>query len=319
MAARRQYRYPVTSDDGQRPCARGDWCSSQTRDDDGTWHPASGPRAFCLADEAKILADARALPDAYRRLAARIGDPVRSGRAVRVPPGSRVLVNGDYDALLRLMAAILGGWAARVRAVPGLQLVPGRYPHGTSEAVGADCGVLVTHPVPLLALADGWMSRTWTWRAGSPMPAELEAEIADLEIIFIGDGWVSAQTRLGGTAAGLDILDLHRSASRLLGETPAPPEILEGVPCRSCEEMSSLARLEQPPPDPEKPEPPFCACLSASCKAVMTRTEYDAWTAMYVAWTRGSGVLTCRRCDRGDCGNCCWPSCSCKLAGHRAG
>jgi hypothetical protein len=398
MAARRQYRYPVTSDDGQRPCARGDWCSSQTRDDDGTWHPASGPRAFCDADRGKIITCAETIPAAYRDLAGRLGDPVRSGRAVRIPPGSRVLVSADIDALMRTMAAVLGGWAARVRAVPGLKLVPNEHPHGAPEAVKADCDVLARHPDPLLALPPGPALRTWTfppakpgslrpaavpcrrcrlplspspsglywwpaacthqlaapvtipaawgatlvtgWRcqacgaklAGDPgrrracrhepsgpaplrpggIPADVEAVIAGLEVVYAGDGWVTCVTDLGGDAAGLDIIEFAGKAARLLGETPAKAETLDGVPCRSCEAMSALELLEQPPPDPAKPAPLYCRCRV--CKEVMTRAGLDAWAAMYVAWTRGSGILTCRRCDGGDCRDCCWSGCTCRLA-----
>jgi hypothetical protein len=184
------------------------------------------------ADQALITASAEALPKAYERLGNQIGTPARRGRAVRVPPGSRMLLNGDIDALIRLMYPILGGWAARVRAVPGLSLARHGHPPGSLEAVAADCRVLFLHTVPMLALADGPMARTWTWRAGTPMPPELEEQIADLEINFIGDGWVRAVTDVDGTTAGHDILDLHRAAVKLLGETPAPLLPLHRVPRR---------------------------------------------------------------------------------------
>jgi hypothetical protein len=318
MAARTNYQassVPVTATEGQRACARQERCSAKTRDDDGTWHPARAYAPFCPADTTRITQDAEALPKAWERLAARIGDPARTGRAVRVPPGSRVLVNPEIDALLRLIADLAGGWAARTRAIPGLSLSRPGHPHGTAERVGEDCDVLATQTVPLLALPSSSMARTWTWPAGSPMPDWLEAEIGDLHILHIGDGWVRALTELGGEAAGLDVLDLHRDASRLLKETPAPPEYLDGIPCRSCEAMSALAIIEQPPPEPEKPPPPWCRCTD--CRDEMTRKEYEAWAAQYAAWTKGSGILTCRRCDLGLCERCCWRGCSCAAAGHR--
>lgn len=316
MAARQRYQAPPVTDGEQRECARGPWCSASTRDEEGTWHPARSYAPFCPADTSKITADAEALPAAWERLAARIGDPVRSGHAIRRPPGSRVLVDPEHDALLRETADITAGWAARVRAVPGLRLARHGHPHASPEAVAADCAVLAAHTVPLLALPPGPMTRSFTWPAGSAMPPGLAADLADLEILHIGDGWLKAQTRLSGEDAGLEILDLHRRAVRLLGETPAPPEILDGIPCRNCEAMSSLAVLEQPPPDPEKPAPPWCRCLE--CRDEMTRKEYEDWAAQYAAWTRGAGVLTCRRCDLGYCERCCWDRCSCRAAGHAA-
>lgn len=315
MAARQRYETPSVTSDEQRECARSTWCSASTRDVDGAWHPARTYQAFCPADTSKITADAASLPAAYERLGKRIGDPARRRQAVRVPPGSRVLIDGDTDALIRLMAPILGGWAARVRAVPGLSLARHGHPNGSPAALTADCGILARHTVPLLALPDGPMARTWTWRAGGPMPPDLETEIGGLEIIHIGDGWVRAITDLGGTTAGHDIIDLHRAAVKLLGETPAPPVLLDGIPCRNCEAMSSLAVLEKPPPDPDQPEPPFCRCLE--CRDELTAAEYRDWTRQYAAWVGGSGILTCRRCELRLCAECSWRTCSCAATGHR--
>lgn len=318
MAARQKFEAPPATSGEQRLCARGTWCAAQTRDVEGTWHPARTYQAFCSTDELVISAKAADLSGAYVRLASRIGDPVRSGRAiVRRPPGSRVLIDAEYDALLRLISAMTGGWAARTRAIPGLSLTRHTHRNGTAEAVAADCSVLARHTVPLLALAEGPMARTWTWRAGDLMPPDLEEEIGGLEIIHIGDGWVKAMTELDGTAAGHDILDLHRHAVKLLGETAAPPTLLDGIPCRNCEAMSSLAVLEQPPPDPQLPPGPWVRCLE--CRDEMTRKELDAWTAQYAGWVRGAGVLTCRRCDLGRCPECSWASCDCRKAGHRTG
>ncbi len=319
MAARNHYQAAsvTVTTEGQRECARDTRCSAKTRDEDGNWHPARTYSPFCPADTTRITQDAEALPEAYERLAARIGDPARTGRAVRVPPGSRVLVNPEIDALLRLIAGFTGGWAARTRAIPGLSLARSAHAHGTAGRVADDCGVLARHTVPLLALPSGPMARTWTWPAGSPMPPELEAEIGGLEICHIGDGWVTALTGLSGEAAGLDVLDLHSRAARLLGETPAPPEYLDGIPCRSCEAMSALTLTEQPPPDPEKPPPPWCRCVG--CRDEMTRKELGEWVAMYAAWVKGAGILTCRRCDLGLCDGCQWKGCGCAAGGHATG
>ena len=317
MAARMRFEAPTESGE-QRDCARGQFCAASVRDTDGAWHPAKSYAPFCAADQSMITASAEALPAAYGRLGEQIGQPARRGTAVRVPPGSRVLLNGDVDALIRMMIPVLAAWAARVRAVPGLQLARHGHRPGAPEAITADCQVLALHTVPMLALPEGWMTRTWTWRAGSAMPEALEQEIADLEILHIGDGWVRAQALLGGVTAGHDVLDLHRAAVRILGETPAPVQLLDGIPCRSCEAMSSLALLEQPPPDPDQDPFPFCRC--AECRDEMTRPEYLAWTKQYAAWVAGSGILTCARCERGMCADdprvCQWSRCSCAHTRH---
>jgi hypothetical protein len=83
--------------------------------------------------------------------------------------------------------------------------------------------------------------------------------------------------------------------------------------------MSSLAVLEQPPPEPEKPAPPWCRCLE--CRDEMTRAELVAWADMYAAWVKGSGILTCRRCELKLCAGhpqeCTWNECTCRAEGHR--
>jgi hypothetical protein len=120
---------------------------------------------------------------------------------------------------------------------------------------------------------------------------------------------VKVMRRLDAIDAGAEILDLHWQARRLTGQVPAQPEILDGIPCRSCEAMSALAVAESPPPDPERPAPPFCRCTA--CRDEMTRAEYDDWAHMYAAWVNGAGLLTCRRCDLALHEACCWAGCSC--------
>jgi len=364
--------------------------------------------AFCPADEAAIANALPDLPRSYYLLAARIGDPVRSGRALgRRPPGSRVLVNAEADALLRTAAAVLMGWAARVRSVPGLQLSPNRHLPDKPEGVRDNCGTLARHVTQLLALAAGPAFRTWTylpsagtarppavpcrhcglpvspspsgkrwWPAacvhplsvvtayaegadgqtvpsaracaacsqrlprgwqraphcdhepgpGAPSPArkapaprgprtraDVEEEVGDLEVIHAGDGWVTCLTELSGIDAGLEVLDLAAKFRRLLGETPAKPEPLEGVPCRECEE---LALVEAEPPHDPKVEKDKSRC--SVCSARMTAAEYTEWTRMYDAWVRGAGPLICKFCRDNEHGTCYWESCDCRKGGHVA-
>ena len=373
MAARDSYQ-ASSGDTGQRECARRDWCAASTRDAEGVWHPALTYQAFCPACTSRIITCITELPPLYGQIAAMSADPFRTGRsAVRAAPGPRVLVSVAADTLLRETAPLIAGWAARVRAVPGLLLSAPVHPPGSPLRVREDCRVLALHAIPLLALAGGWTSRTyeipgsvpppldrhrascrkcgrlitrspvsgWWWAPdgqptvfcdhdpgpGSitrprerplPEPAQkLLDDIAGEEIVRAGDGWVTVLRRRDGTQAGTEILDLHWRASRLSGQVPAPAEILDGIPCRECEELGALAVLEQPPPDPEKPEPPYVRCTG--CQLEMTRTETGAWAKMYEAWAKGAGILICRRCELDKHGDCFWDSCGCPGPGHRTG
>jgi hypothetical protein len=420
MAARQNKISVPTGTDQQRRCAR-DWnCSAKTRDPETfEWTPAAG-NPLCVTDSGVLVQYLGELPGIWHRLGEAKMKPAKTGRAVRIPPGSRVLIGTEPDALQQEAAAVIGGWAARVRDVPGLSLSRHGYPHGSQEQVTEDCRVLALHHVPLLALAPGEMLRTWTFapakpgpaaaapavgqdrRPGPPaprparcrrcsllltpspsgkywwpascthagavpvlvpaedasgdplppvtvahqcracgkklpaawqpprcrhepasaaapapdaIPAEIEAEVAGLEIVYSGDGWVSCLTSLGGEDAALDVFDLRKAGVLLLAETPAPAEGRDGVPCRECDRMSSLEVLPFTPPDPGKPEPPFIRC--SKCRAVMTRTQYDDWTRQYDAYARGAGIKTCQRCERGLCSRCQWDRCSCRAAGHK--
>lgn len=183
MASRKhprdQYRPPAPRDtEGQHPCSRQppELCDGAriVVQPDGTTRrePALTPRPFCDACQSRIVTCLEELPSAYVRLAERIGDPVRAGKAVRVPPGSRVLVSPDIDALMREMAAVLGGWATRVRHIPGLDLDDPDLPPDTAEAVGKACEVMALHPTPLLALQPQDAFRMFTYPPAADTPPE---------------------------------------------------------------------------------------------------------------------------------------------------
>jgi hypothetical protein len=155
------------------------------------------------------------------------------------------------------------------------------------------------------------------WRA-SPIPAAIEVQIEHLEVIRAGDGWVQCLTPYGGREAALDVFELRDRAMRLLKENPAPPDLLDGVPCGrlSCEANGgTLEALPAVQPDDQREgEPDFSRCTR--CGDRMTRTEYDQHVRRYESWAK-EAIQSCRRCARGACGECQWKACSCRAAGHK--
>jgi len=239
----------------------------------------------------------------------------------RHPPGTPGRVREDCNVLARHpgpLMALPDGWTTRAYDLP-----EATAPLNRAQGACRRCGRTVTRsPV------SGWWWACDGQAAGfcdhdpgpvpeavpsGPVPAEAEAELGDLEIVSAGDGWVKVLTRRNAVHAGAEILALDWHARRLTGQVPASAEVLDGMPCRSCEAMSALTVLEQPPPDPAQPPPRWTRC--AECGDEMTRPELTAWAVMYAAWVRGSGLLTCRRCEmRPDLDRhpeCSWASCSC--------
>ena len=145
-------------------------------------------------------------------------------------------------------------------------------------------------------------------RAGSH---EDVVSVAGHEIVRSGDGWVTVMGWVDGAVAGNEILDLHWRARRHLGETKAPPDALDGIPCRSCDAFT-LVRAE-PPSDPSLPaNESHCH----ACKDEMSRDELDQWVDLWTAWSRGAGIAVCRRCSLGKCPDCCWDRCTCENGTH---
>lgn len=416
MAHRQHPQSPVGTDE-QRLCARGQACAGATRDTEtDEWHPMPVGYGFCPADATLIEGQVPLLPGSYARLQEQMADPFRSrppGGGGRRPPASRVLVDASGDALLREAALVLSGWAARVRAVPGISHSPRRHRPDTLEGVTESCDVLAKWTTQLLALPPGPTLRTWEylpgretrnapavpcrhcgafvspspsgrhywpavcthavvvpalWREGPdgtrtpvawacaacstlfrgspparrppcahqpaaarPAPAQphrdrgrtqadVEEEIAGLEVVRAGDGWVTVLTDLSGIDAGLDVLELAARFRRILLEAPAPPETFDGVPCRECDTMGSLEATPLPVGGGDEEHDPYSRCSVPACRAAFTRKEHDEWVKMYAAWTRGAGILVCARCERGDCrsGGCLWDQCACAARGHAA-
>lgn len=276
---------PSGTTEGQRPCARGTRCAAAKTAEgpDGSTAriPAPTYQAFCQACTDLIVQALTDLPGAYGRIEQEYGTPVRRyDQAVRTPFGPSVPIRLDIDALQREAPPIIGGWAARVRKVPGVQLSAAR--HGdpaTNEGFAEACRVLATFPGPLLSLQAGWMTRTYRL----PLDEETEALIGDEEILRAGDDYVTVQVPCDGTTAGLEILSLSWRSTAVLGELRARPTELLGVPCRAdgCGWMS-LVRAD-PPPDPDDPGH-WSVCLK--CRHRMTEEEYREWVALCAAYER---------------------------------
>lgn len=304
---------PSGTTEGQRPCARGRWCASAKSAErpDGTTEriPGFTYQAFCPACTDLIVTALTDLPGAYARVEKEYGIPVRrSDQAVRVPFGPSVPIRLDVDALQREAPPVIGAWAARVRAVPGLQLSDPE--HGSPESVegfAEACRVLRLHTTPLLSLQSKWMTRTYRL----PLDEETEELIADEEILRAGEDYVTVQVLCDGATAGNEILDLARRSAVVLGETRPQPETFDGIPCRECENIS-LERAE-PPPDPNTP-----AMMSrcSTCGDKMDVDEFHDWSVRYKQWAESAGIPACRRCQRDNHDQCQWIACPCRNGGH---
>jgi hypothetical protein len=306
-------------------CARGEWCSAVTIQvaEDGSRKrvAARTPRVFCGPCETRIAACLDELPAAYGRMAAEIGETPRHGKPVRVPFGPRLVVRTDLDALMRLTTRTLRGWEARTRAVPPAWTPPADVPLDSGESVGKSVEAIARRLGAMLALQEGWMTRSFDLRPGRRNEAaallreleEMEAVHGDREIMRIGVDFISLQVPVGGKEAGLEVLHLHYRARSVLGETTAPPEAFDGVPCRQCGDIA-LERAE-PPSDPDT-EAKHSRC--ASCGHAMDERTFTGWSKWYGGWAEGAGLPACKRCQRGRHGECAWPACPCASAGHAA-
>jgi hypothetical protein len=318
----RAHQQPPAGDASeQHPCARADWCYGRTVttvDGKAVITPALTYRAYCDRCAAHVGECLDALPAAYLRLHGELGEAPRRGQAVHSPFGPRLPLREDIDALMRLMAATLCGWEARVRAVARLEPRNPELPVHTLESVGQSAEKLATHLEVLLALQPGWMVRAVNLAPGRHgKPAAICDEtgqlierlepIADTDMMRLGVDFIATLVPLSGEDAGREILQLHYKALSTLGETRKQAETLDGVPCRNpeCEDMA--LEMAEPPSDPSLPAM-YSRC--ASCSATMSREDFTAWAAMYAAWADDL-ALTCRHCKAGRCGQCTYARCAC--------
>ena len=312
-------------DDAGHPCAREEWCSARriTRDPDGTATitPARTYQAFCATCTTAIETCLRELPEAYLRQSAELGRMPRTGEAGHAPFGPRPALREDVDALMRTTAITLRAWEARTRATARLtppKPLPVHSPESVREAVKT-----LTAPGrmgTLLALQDGWMTRTYPLAPGRRgQPATISDALLELhptaEIVHVGVDAITIIDRFGGKDAGLDILSLHRRAQAILGQVAKRPDLLDGVPCRrdDCGEYA----LERAAP-PASPSQPAMYSRCAACRDEMDHDEYALWVTQWASWAGRAGPLVCRRCQQRRCGECSWGACTCRARGHAA-
>lgn len=195
----------------------------------------------------------------------------------------------ETDALLRSIEESLVSWEERVRVVNRLAAIDTALSRRRRPgvAVSQAARVLGAHLDALLALLAGPMVR-------------VRADAAVIE-------------ELDGADAGLELLELRYRARKILGETRPQRETLDGVPCRTCDELA-LERADLVPG--RESEAPYSRC--GACGDQLTRPEYDDWAARYAAWARGADGIKCRRCSLGRHADCCWTPCACALSGHLA-
>jgi hypothetical protein len=160
-------------EDPGHPCSRipAEFCDGSriVVQDDGTSRrePALTPRVFCDPCTDRIVSCLGEMPPAYERLHAALGDAPVTGEIVRAPFGPSEPIRAEIDALMRLTAVILHGWEFRVRR-SRLRLSSRDTPDILDPgSVAKAAETIAAHPGVLLALQDGWMTRTFTFPPGA--------------------------------------------------------------------------------------------------------------------------------------------------------
>jgi hypothetical protein len=293
------------SGDGQRDCARGDYCSSDkaaTRWVDGKREvtPDTSYQAFCDTDRAAIRDALAGFPARHDQLTAELwehgGDRHRQHGKAAAPP---LEYRADVDALMRSLTDTLMSWHGRVAEIPGAEVAS--YPELDSET-RFRCGHRIlseirTDLVPrldaLLALPPGRMLRTVSpasWRDLLAGEKEASARFPGARrAAALESGEVVIQASLDGTRAGLEILHLDYRCLAILGETDPKPEALDGVRCYRCQQVNTLVRADPPgkPGDPEY----YSRCRRRSCGHQMTEVEYRRQVGRLYA-AQGGRIVT---------------------------
>lgn len=280
-----------SSTEGQRECGRGQWCASRAvtiENGERVTSPALGYQAFCVRDEHLIRGCLRELPGLWLRVEHELAQPSVTETHVHVPFGPSIPVRLDADAAMRLTAARLCTWEARVRAAarlvsrnPYAPIVTAKAVKGAADTLRKDQNLSV-----LLALADGWMTVNVPLNPGRHgQPASVSANVleehGDEEIVRVGADFAGLFTQRDGTGAGLEILHLHYWCRAVLAETPARPDEIIGVECRNPDCRIRVLRRAEPPWHAGDPEY-YSEC--PQCGDLMTEEEYRLWVGQLHAY-----------------------------------
>ena len=268
------------SDEGMRPCSRGQWCAAShiiSEGDSVRHEPALGFQPFCVRDEVYVARCLEELPEQYVRLSLELGSPSMRGFTVRVPFGPRAPVRVDIDALMKLMAETLVSWHERIADTNELDFPSASMSRMRRESRAVGRAVVIMRPrlSSVLALEAAPMSRAWDLRALEDLPEGASG--------VVRSGFADVTIDLSGADAGMEFINLRHLARAVLGETRAEPEKLVGVPCRAdgCG-WRTVHRAELPS---REDEPAFWT-ECARCGDKMTEAEYREWVALCAAYEK---------------------------------
>jgi len=268
------------AEEGQRPCARGNWCAASyiiTEAGETRHEPALGFQPFCIRDETYVARCLSEIPEQYVRLSLELGKPSMRGATVRVPFGPRVPIRVDVDALMALIAESLVSWHERIADTNSLDFPTASMSRLRREgrAVARAADVMAPRLSSVLALEAAPMSRAWPLRDLDTLPEDASG--------IVHPEHVDATVDLSGADAGLEFINLRHLARALLGETRAKPEELVGVPCRADEcGWRAVYRAELPSHEDE----PEWWTECARCGDRMSEEEYREWVALCAAYER---------------------------------
>lgn len=275
-----------TSDDEQRPCARGDRCmeaeSVVQADGRRSLEPALGYRAFCDSDRSFVLRSVEALPGYYREMGDRIGDKTTaSGPKVSGSRNAPIPINLTVDELRVELVNVVASWAGRVYKVANLagiateRSLEERAAYGAPLTANASapftrmCEALGAHLDALLALTAEPMLRFVALADADDLPAGTPVHRNHWA------GYAEAILDLSGADAGLEMLRLNARCRWLLGHTGKDEKITGR--CFSCDQLDVLIR-----PDSAAGLVDFAECSACGARyfgaeyTMLLRAAYEA-------------------------------------------
>jgi hypothetical protein len=284
QAAQRQPDPPEAQpdDDGERRCARGEWCEERTvviEKGERRVTAALTPRPFCdgCTGHIRLCLDGPedGLPRLYGRLAAELGEERHAEVLIRLPFGPSVPLNEAVDAHMRAMTETMASWEERVRDVDSLSDLP-RPDLPQDDAADLERSVSVIEPrLPvLLSLQPQEMIRFLH-------PLSVPEADQDTEILGGDRDLVKVAVKLGGRQAGEEIMHLHYFARRLLLETSPPQPLLPDFRCRACQQK--LLRKAAPP---WHEDGTWYWSRCDGCGDECTREDYDVNAKRWLAYER---------------------------------